>query len=266
MKRRTVSLLVLTYLAISLCSNYLLSQDGEFDLLHFKNVTYKGIRVYKSCKEVSQDHPLLYFWGHYTPTFRLEYTDDFLKQIGVEAIQGTIGSAETLVLDTTVFSEEWIAQNSDTSVIKDDSHLMYTCTMKLNHIYNPCNRLFFPYWHFVGDGDGYEKEYYPQHWYVDQIFWWTDEYMLDGDQSGEYTQYNTIHLDDSYGGKGCMDHIVPKNAVQYYGEYYFRKIFPHESSDVHLTMKNVKHYEGSENVMSLDDLIGYSLIYKIKPY
>jgi len=197
----------------------------------YKNSTYKNISIFKSCKSVSSDHPLRFWTGIETSLFRLEFTDEYLRQIGYETFFSTFDPDFSPDSGIPLFSEEWLPQNLDTEVFNGDG--WYVCSMNLGHIYRPTNRIFLPYWEWDGAALKYIKKYLPKDCWIDQWFMWWDTYLEDGDQTGFYYQPNAFKLDQSYGGKGCWDHMILSSDYQYMGIYQFYRIYSHTNPGNH---------------------------------
>jgi hypothetical protein len=211
-----------------------INTDRLFDLPEYQKIAVNGVPVFKSCKEVSANHPLRYLFSGDGPIYQLEFTDEYLSLKKSSEMETAPIQINLLWPPSGTYGEEWNDQNADTSVdIVGGLYSGYQCEMRMQHWYNPTNRVSIPYWQYNSQYFRYEKKYLPKNYWIDQWFYWTDSYLLDGDQSGYFTQQNAFRLDQNCDGKGCWDHVVNKTLSIYNGNYFFDKFWPHLNIDDH---------------------------------
>ena len=62
----------------AICGDLKQSEETSFALPTYQKIEYHGVLVFKSCKEVSTDHPLRLLFSDGGPIYQLEFTDEYL--------------------------------------------------------------------------------------------------------------------------------------------------------------------------------------------
>ena len=226
--------LVLMLGSIAYCGDISQAYESVFDLPSYQKIQINGVIVFKSCKEVPSDHPLRSLFINGGPIYQLEFTEEYVAMKKSSEPDTMLQTLNLLWPPSGIYGEEWIAQNEDTRVYRVEGlYSGYRCEMIMQHLQNPKNRVFIPYWQYNPSLFRWEKHYLPMNYWIDQWFYWTDTYLLDGDQTGYFTQMNAFKLDQSYGGKGCWDHVVSKTQSVFNGHYLFDRIWPHQNIGDH---------------------------------